>query len=63
MYTEPIADYKKKIKNTTLRTHVGARVCNLSTCRNKGNVIITHHYICPCCSMGLDTLQGYNPSK
>jgi len=63
MYTVAISEYKKKIKNTTLKTHVGARVCNFSTCKNNGNVIITSHYVCQCCGMGLDTLQGYNPNK
>ena len=63
LYTEEIEQLKKKINNTNLKTHVGARVCNSSTCSNKGNVIITSHYVCPCCGWGLDTLEGYDPSK
>lgn len=58
MYMKQIESYKNKIFNKTLKTHVGARVCNNMNCINKNNVIITTRYTCYYCEAILKTLEG-----
>jgi hypothetical protein len=62
-YEKQIEELKKKIDNPILKTHVGARVCDMGTCKKHGIVQITSHYVCPYCGMGMKTIEGAGSHK
>ena len=64
MYEKQIQELKDSMDNEILKTHVGARYCDMDKdCPKYREVQITDHYICPYCKWGLETLEGYNPTK
>jgi hypothetical protein len=63
-YTKQIEEHKKKIDNPILKTHVGARYCDMDKdCLMYKKIQITDHYQCPYCHWGMITVEGYGNRK